>query len=348
MRRDLARYVRVALSVVGSAILLYACDKPVPVETGSDEALMTEYSEHLTVIMTRNGRRSYIFKAPLVEGYTLAKEPYREFRKGVEITTYQDDSLTTVDAVLTANYAIYYENRELWEAKGDVVVVKSDGKTLYTQQLFWNAKTKRIYSNVDTKIVQNDSHNVFQGEGFESDEEFKEWRFRRFTGKMDVDVSQMEADDADSLASAPEKEPEMSPATSNGGAAAASVGGEKSAKGSPAVTGPVTKRPGQGVRKEAATNTTASKQLVTQPLSGSGVKPVPKRAGGNGDSHDAAANGAAAASKVKNVPADAAGGSSGVPEGAEPASGEPKKGVERSGSMNPGMQAAQPAPASND
>lgn len=163
---------------------------------------MTEYSEHLSVIMTKNGRRSYFFKAPLVEGYTLAKEPYREFRKGVEITTYQDDSLTTVDAVLTANYAIYYENRELWEAKGDVVVVKSDGKTLYTQQLFWNAKTKRIYSNVDTKIVQNDSRNVFQGEGFESDEEFKEWRFRRFTGKMDVDVSQMEEDEADSLAMA--------------------------------------------------------------------------------------------------------------------------------------------------
>ena len=127
----------------------------------------------------------------------MAKEPYREFRKGVEITTYQDDSLTTVDAVLTANYAIYYENRKLWEAKGDVVVVKSDGKTLYTQQLFWNAKTQRIYSNVDTKIVQNEGGNVFQGEGFESDEAFKEWRFRRFTGKMDVDVSQEEDEPAE-------------------------------------------------------------------------------------------------------------------------------------------------------
>ena len=208
MNRRFGRNIRVALSAVGSAILLFACDRPVAVESGNDEALMTEYSEHLSVIMTRNGRRSYFFKAPLVEGYTLAKEPYREFRKGVEITTYQDDSLTTVDAVLTANYAIYYENRELWEAKGDVVVVKSDGKTLYTQQLFWNAKTKRVYSNVDTKIVQNDSRNVFQGEGFESDEEFKEWRFRRFTGKMDVDVSQMEEDEADSLATvSPNAEP---------------------------------------------------------------------------------------------------------------------------------------------
>ncbi len=220
MSRLARRYAMVALSFAGSAILLFSCEKPAPAASGNDEALMTEYSEHLSVIMSENGRRSYFFKAPMLEGYNLAKEPYREFRKGVEITTYQDDSLTTVDAVLTANYAIYYENRKLWEAKGDVVVVKSDGKTLYTQQLFWNAKTQRIYSNVDTKIVQNEGGNVFQGEGFESDEAFKEWRFRRFTGKMDVDVSQeddepLEADDASKPAATAESspsEPQTAPA----------------------------------------------------------------------------------------------------------------------------------------
>ena len=179
--------------------MLFSCDKPPAAASGGDEALMTEYSEHLSVIMSENGRRSYFFKAPLLEGYTLVKEPYREFRKGIEITTYQDDSLTTGDAVLTANYAIYYENRKLWEAKGDVVVVKSDGKTLYTQQLFWNAKTQRIYSNVDTKIVQNEGGNVFQGEGFESDEAFKEWRFRRMKGRMEVEMK----NSPDSTASAP-------------------------------------------------------------------------------------------------------------------------------------------------
>ena len=179
----------VALSVVGSAILLFSCDNAGEGETeASKETMMTEYSENLSVVMSQNGRRSYHFKAPLVEGYSLAREPYREFRKGVEMTTYKDDSLSTVDAVLTANYAIYYENRELWEAKGNVVVEKSDGKTLYTQQLFWNARTKKIYSNVDSKIVQNDGRDVFIGEGFESDEEFKDWRFRRMKGRMEVEV----------------------------------------------------------------------------------------------------------------------------------------------------------------
>ena len=191
MGKRMTRTIRVALSVTGSAILLFSCaDKDAGRASASEETMMTEYSEDLSVVMSQNGRRSYHFVTPLLEGYSLAREPYREFRKGVKITTYQNDSLTTVDAVLTANYAIYYENRELWEAKGNVVVVKSDGKNLYTQQLFWNQQTKKIYSNVDSKIVQNNGRDVFIGEGFESDEEFKDWRFRRMKGRMEVEMKQ--------------------------------------------------------------------------------------------------------------------------------------------------------------
>lgn len=168
--------------------MLFSCGEKEPEATVPVETLMTEYSDSLSIIMSRNGRRSYHFTTPLLEGYTLAREPYREFRKGVKITTYKDDSLTSVDAVLTANYAIYYEDRELWEAKGNVVVRKSDGKTLYTQQLFWNARTDKVYSNVDSKIVQNNGRDVFIGEGFESDASFKEWRFRRMKGRMEVEV----------------------------------------------------------------------------------------------------------------------------------------------------------------
>lgn len=191
MNRLIARYAMVALSVMGSAILLFSCEREEAEDAAaSEETMRTEYSENLSIVESKNGRRSYHFVTPLVEGYSLAREPYREFRKGVKITTYKDDSLSTVDAVLTANYAIYYENRKLWEAKGNVVVVKSDGKNLYTQQLFWNQQTKKIYSNVDSKIVQNNGRDVFIGEGFESDEEFKDWRFRRMKGRMEVEMKQ--------------------------------------------------------------------------------------------------------------------------------------------------------------
>lgn len=193
----------VALLYIGSAILLFSCKGGKAKAEESLDAIKTEESENLTIVMSENGRKSYLFKTPLLEGYTLGRDPYREFRKGISITTFQDDSMTTVNSVLVANYAIYYENRQLWEAKGDVVVTKHDGTRLYTQQLFWNSITKRIYSNVDTKLVTETDELI--GEGFESDEEMNEPRFRRWKGRMEVDADELRKsqNESDSLGAEP-------------------------------------------------------------------------------------------------------------------------------------------------
>lgn len=173
--------------------MLFSCkEQSVEPDRRGESAMMTEFSEQLSIVMSENGRRSYFFETPQLEGYTLAKEPYREFRRGIKITTYQDDSLTTVDAVLTANYAIYYEERGLWEARGNVEVHKEDGTEVYTQQLFWNTRTKKVYSNVDTKLIKG--NNVTIGESFESDEGFTDWRFRYQKSRMEVNVTPSEGD----------------------------------------------------------------------------------------------------------------------------------------------------------
>ncbi len=191
MSFQLHKVAMVAL-LFGSAILLFSCKGKSNENEESLDAIKTEESENLTIIMSENGRKSYLFTTPLLEGYTLGRDPYREFRKGITITTYKDDSLTTENTKLVANYAIYYEKRKLWEAKGDVVVTKPDGTRLYTQQLFWNSITKRIYSNVDTKLVTNTDEII--GEGFESDEDMNEPRFRRWKGYMQVDPEQLKAE----------------------------------------------------------------------------------------------------------------------------------------------------------
>lgn len=211
MRKIIINNCLVALLVMGSAISLLSCQEHVvssaPV---SLETLMSESSDSLYVVVSENGRASYRFFTPLVEGYTLAREPYREFRKGVTIVTYLADSLSSVDATLRSNYAIYYPNLKLWEAKGDVVVIKSDGKELYTQQLFWNSATERIYSNVDTKIVDTSSGDTYNGEGFESDEKMEKWSFRKMKGRMKVDTSPTPVDST-AVASSELRESEPEP-----------------------------------------------------------------------------------------------------------------------------------------
>ncbi len=195
MRKQIKYSSLVALLIVGSAITLLSCtEHKAPPRAVSYETLMGESSDNLTVVVSENGRPSYRFITPLLEGYNMAREPYREFRKGIEIITYHDDSLQSEDSRLRSNYAIYYSKLKLWEAKGDVVAIKQDGKELYTQQLFWNSSTKRIYSNVDTKIIDTNTGDTYIGEGFESDEEMNNWTFRKMKGKMSVDTSPTEPD----------------------------------------------------------------------------------------------------------------------------------------------------------
>ena len=193
----------IALSALGSATLLFSCsDKPEATQFDY-ETLMTESSENRTITMMENGKRSYTFVTPLMEGYSMATTPYQEFRRGIKMTTYTQDSTNLVDATITANYAIYYENQRLWEAKGNVIIIKNnrkDGDTtvtshteIYTQQLFWNATTKKIYSNVDTKILQPDGWHF--GVGFDADEDLKNIHFRKYSSEMEFDMSQPTAEE---------------------------------------------------------------------------------------------------------------------------------------------------------
>ena len=218
LKHSLIRNLSVALPLLGSAILLFSCQASAPqteepTESQNAENMMTEYSENLSIVMSENGLKSYHFETPLMEGYTLARDPYREFRKGIKITMFEEDSTSNDAATLTANYAIFYENRKLWEAKGDVVVIQTNGRRLYTQQLFWNQSTHRIYSNVDSRIVDGDE--MTDCEGFESDEEMTQWKYRKLKGVTYFTMSEDGGTKSDSTKvdkTSPKKEPAKSTA----------------------------------------------------------------------------------------------------------------------------------------
>ena len=61
------------------------------------------------------------------------------------------------------------------------------GKTLYTEHIFWDEKRRKIYSNVETKVVNGDEITV--GTGFESDDEMKNIQFKKTKGRIMIDTT---------------------------------------------------------------------------------------------------------------------------------------------------------------
>lgn len=114
------------------------------------------------------------------------KEPYTEFPQGVAITQY--DRNMNVVSYITSQYAKLFNSEERWVAKNNVVAVNQKGDTLKTEYLVWDKKKGKIYSDQFVKIIQKDQ--VYNGTGFESNQDFSVYSFKDLKGHMYVDVQE--------------------------------------------------------------------------------------------------------------------------------------------------------------
>lgn len=176
---------QVALLMAGSAILLFSCEEQKQADLTNEETLISQAVDSMMVVTTRNGKKTNVFITPIMEKYEFASVPFTEYRQGIEVIAY-NDSTGVETSHIVSNYALHWTDRDLWELKGNVVAKGENGQTLYSQQLTWDRKTQKIYSNVDSKVEEGEDEYIV--EGFEANEDLSGLTFRRLTGKVSVDV----------------------------------------------------------------------------------------------------------------------------------------------------------------
>ena len=109
--------------------------------------------------------------------------PYWAFEKGVYLEKF--DTLFRIDASIKADTAYYYEKKKLWELKGNVQILSQRGDKFETQQLFWDEKKEKVYSDKFIQIEQEDK--VIRGYGFESNQDLTEYEIKNTTGVFTVE-----------------------------------------------------------------------------------------------------------------------------------------------------------------
>jgi LPS export ABC transporter protein LptC len=112
--------------------------------------------------------------APEMNHFNNKEEPYFEFPRGMKVIFYDEQGIS--ESSIVANYAIFYENTDIWEARGQVIADNPrKGEKLETEQMFWNQREERIYTDKFTKLTNSDG--VFYGEnGFESRQDLTKWK----------------------------------------------------------------------------------------------------------------------------------------------------------------------------
>ena len=180
---------------------MFSCGKKGSTLPSNLDSLKTQVSENLVVLSSENGVLASRFETPLMERYELAAEPFMEFRKGIKIESY-NDSTREKESDLIADYAKYLETQELWEARGNVVATGKDGKILKTEQLFWDQKQDKVYSNVHSLVIDGEEYT--EASYFETNSAFDDYLIRKARGQFSVDTSRngtdsLSQDPADSL-----------------------------------------------------------------------------------------------------------------------------------------------------
>lgn len=168
-----------------AVLSIFSCENSVEVikSITAVTSLPRQYAENVEITYSDSGLQQVKIIAPRLEYYQKsAEDQYYEFPKGLKMLIY--DHSQQARSSVTAGYAIYRKAEHLWEARDSVVAINQSGEILRTELLFWDEQRQIIYTDKFARVTDETSE--IQGEGFEADENFTHWEFKKVTGMIDI------------------------------------------------------------------------------------------------------------------------------------------------------------------
>ena len=175
----------IAILLVAMALCLSACRKDVKLQTNAVEnraAIPMLRAHDVVTLISDSGITRYRIMANEWHVYDKAKPPYWEFPNGVDLQKF-DDNLNE-EAFLRADYAYYNEDEQIWRLRGNVHASNLKKEEFFTEELYWNQKTERVYS--DSAITIRRATSTIHGVGFESNQEMTKYTILKPTGIIPV------------------------------------------------------------------------------------------------------------------------------------------------------------------
>ena len=147
--------------------------------TREQDSLSVEVAHDVDIIYTDSSVLRAKISAPLMKRKPDAEEPYVEMPNGV--TAYFYGSNGQRQSSMHAQYAINYERKDVIELRDSVRVINVNDEEFKTDHLIWDKKKRTVVSERPVRVRIRDEK-IIMAEGFESDERFMRYTFKKVTG----------------------------------------------------------------------------------------------------------------------------------------------------------------------
>lgn len=180
------QHLSITVALMTTVMLLFVCSCSQKEEGGVDPVntslVPTIKTENVESLISDSGITRYKFVTKEWLMYSKSQSPYWHFPKGIYVEKF--DSLFHVEASIQADTAYFWEQKKLWELKGNVRVKNIQNEKFETQLLFWDQNRQRIYSDSTIRIEQPER--IIIGKGFESNEQMTKYTIRETNGIFSV------------------------------------------------------------------------------------------------------------------------------------------------------------------
>ena len=182
LKRHIVNDMRVLPVLCALAVLIVVgCsnDKTEVVHRNTDmETAPTMMTRDVVTMISDSGITRYRITTDLWLVYDEATEPLWRFPEGLFMEKFDDKFAT--DATILCDSATYFKNKQLWRLDGNVNILNTLGEKFLTQQLYWDQRQNKVYSDSFINIDRADT--TIDGVGFESNDRMTRYNIMNPTG----------------------------------------------------------------------------------------------------------------------------------------------------------------------
>lgn len=174
--------------MISFIFLLTSCDRKTDLLDASKKIDFPDkviFNAH--ILHKDSGSIQMDLRSPLIEMYQLVDSPYTLFPKGVDLDFYEKNK--TKPGYLQANWAKLNDATNLYEGKGNVILVNDAGDSLKTEHLFWNRTDKRIYTTKEVFLISKNGDSLHARNGLEATDNLERYTLFNNQGFIWVDES---------------------------------------------------------------------------------------------------------------------------------------------------------------
>ncbi|GIV33922.1 MAG: hypothetical protein KatS3mg031_1457 [Chitinophagales bacterium] len=137
-----------------------------------------ETGREIEMIYTSRGQTKVKIFANELVTKRMDNQQQTEFLNDLKLFFYDENQ--TLSSKMSAQYGIYYPDREEVFVRDNVVIVNTKGEMLNTEELTWKRKEKKIYSDKFVRITT--PQEIIYGTGFTANQDFSDYRINNITG----------------------------------------------------------------------------------------------------------------------------------------------------------------------